>query len=31
MNDAMTSIVMGKLNALNLWRNFSHEKLSDCC
>jgi hypothetical protein len=30
MNDAMTNILMGKLNALNLRRNFSHGELSDC-
>jgi hypothetical protein len=30
MTDAMTNILMGKLNALNLQRNFFHGKLSDC-
>jgi hypothetical protein len=26
----MASILMGKLNALNSWRNFSSGKLGDC-
>jgi hypothetical protein len=30
INDAMASILMGKLNALNSWRNFSSGKLGDC-
>ena len=30
MNNAITSILMGKLNALNSWRNSLHGKLSDC-
>jgi hypothetical protein len=29
MNDAMTSILPGKLNASNLWRNFFHGKFGD--
>jgi hypothetical protein len=29
MNDAMTSISAGQLNALNLWRNFFHGKFGD--
>ena len=30
MNDAMTNILMGKLNALKLRGNFFHRKLNDC-
>ena len=30
MNNAITSILMGKLNALNSWRNSLQGKLSDC-
>jgi hypothetical protein len=29
MNDAITSILIGKLNARNSWRNSLHGKLSD--
>jgi hypothetical protein len=29
MNNAITSLLMCKLNALNSWRNFLHRKLSD--
>lgn len=30
MNDAITSILMGELNAVNSRRNSLHRKLSDC-
>jgi hypothetical protein len=30
MNNAMINILIRKLNSLNLCRNFSHRKLSDC-
>jgi len=30
MNDAMISVLMSKLNTLNLRKNFSHGKLGDC-
>jgi hypothetical protein len=29
MNNAITSLLMGKLNALNSWRNFLHGKFGD--
>jgi len=30
MDDAMISVLMSKLNTLNLRKNFSHGKLGDC-
>ena len=30
MNDAMINIIVDRLNALNLRRNFFHRKLGDC-